>query len=52
MNIKNIINQIKSSNTIESIGMMAESLFIAAIAMFAIVPLAIMIASVIKYIFN
>ena len=48
MNIKNIINRIKNSDTI----MMAESIFFAVIAMFAIVPMAIMIVSIIKYFFN
>jgi hypothetical protein len=42
----------KNSDTIESIVMMAESIFFAVIAMLAIVPMAIMIASIIKYFFN
>jgi hypothetical protein len=52
MNIKTRIDRMKNSYTIESIVMMAESIFFAVIAMFAIVPMAIMIASIIKYFFN
>jgi hypothetical protein len=48
MNIKNIINRMKNSDTI----MMAESIFFAIIAMFAIVPMATIIASIIEYFFN